>query len=95
MDKAVRDYIDAIPAEHRPLFDRIHRLVFEAFPAATVGFSYNMPTYRVDGHRLFVGVWKHGISIYGWSQGRADAFIARHPALRSGKGRRPCPSTTR
>ena len=45
-----------------------------------------MPTYRVDKHRLFVGVWTHGISIYGWPQGRADDFIARHPSLRTSKG---------
>jgi uncharacterized protein YdhG (YjbR/CyaY superfamily) len=86
MDKAVRDYIEAIPPEHRPLFDRIDRLVFDAFPAATVGISYRMPTYRVGRHRLFVGVWKHGVSIYGWPQGGADRFIARHPTLRTSKG---------
>ncbi|HEV3132889.1 MAG TPA: DUF1801 domain-containing protein [Acidimicrobiales bacterium] len=86
MDKAVRDYIEAIPPEYRPLFDRIDRLVFDAFPAATVGISYKMPTYRVEKHRLFVGVWKHGVSIYGWPQGGADSFIARHPTLRTSKG---------
>ena len=86
MGVAVQDYIEAIPSECRPLFDRIDRLVVGAFPAATVGLSYRMPTYRVDGHRLFVGVWKHGVSIYGWSPGRADGFIARHPSLRTSKG---------
>ena len=86
MDDAVHNYIDAIPPEFRPLFDRIDRLVVGAFPAATVGISYRMPTYRVDGHRLFVGVWTHGISIYGWPQGRVDDFIARHPSLRTSKG---------
>jgi uncharacterized protein YdhG (YjbR/CyaY superfamily) len=86
MDNSVKDYVDAISPEYRPLFDRIDRLVADAFPAATVGLSYRMPTYRVDGHRLFVGVWKHGISIYGWGPGRADGFIARHPSLRTSKG---------
>ena len=86
MDDAVKHYIDAIPPEYRPLFDRIDGLVVDAFPAATVGLSYRMPTYRVDGHRLFVGVWKHGISIYGWPQDRAEDFIARHPSLRTSKG---------
>lgn len=38
-DDAVRDYIDAIVPEHRPLFDRIHRLVFEAHPDAEVVLS--------------------------------------------------------
>jgi uncharacterized protein YdhG (YjbR/CyaY superfamily) len=86
MDKAVRDYVEAIPPEYRPLFDRIDRLVFGAFPTATVGLSYKMPTYRVDRRRLFVGIWKHGVSIYGWPQGGADRFIAHHPTLRTSKG---------
>jgi hypothetical protein len=30
MDDAVRTYVDAIAPEHRPLFDRLHRLVLEA-----------------------------------------------------------------
>lgn len=29
MDDVVRDYIDAIDPEHRPLFDRIHQLILE------------------------------------------------------------------
>ena len=36
MDDAVRAYIDAIAPQHRPLFDRLHRLVLEAHPEAAV-----------------------------------------------------------
>ena len=86
MDEAVRGYIDAIPAEHRPLFDRLHRLILAAHPDATVVLSYKIPTYRVGRRRLYVGVWKHGVSIYGWPQGRDDDFISRHPELRTSKG---------
>jgi uncharacterized protein YdhG (YjbR/CyaY superfamily) len=85
MDDAVRDYVEAIPPEHRPLFDRIHRLVLETRPDATVGLSYKMPVYRVGGRRLFVGVWKHGLSIYGWAQGGDADFLARRPELRGSK----------
>jgi len=86
MDDAVRDYIDAIPPEHRLLFDRLHRLVLEAHPDVAVALSYQMPTYTVGRRRLFVGVWKHGVSIYGWEQGRDAGFTARHPALKTSKG---------
>lgn len=86
MDDAARAYIDAIPPRHRPLFDRIHRLVLEAHPDATLGISYRMPTYRLGGHRLFVGVWKHGVSIYGWGQGGDAGFTARHPELMTSRG---------
>jgi uncharacterized protein YdhG (YjbR/CyaY superfamily) len=86
MDDAAREYIDAIAAEHRPLFDRIHRLVLEIHPDAEVVISYQIPTYKVGRHRLYVGVWKHGVSIYGWEKGRAAGFTARHPELVTSKG---------
>jgi hypothetical protein len=78
-------YIDGIPSEHRPLFDRLHRLILSAQPAATVVLSYRMPTYQAGRRRLYVGAWKHGISLYGWPQGRDGGFTARHPELLSGK----------
>ena len=86
VDDVVRHYIDAIAPEHRPLFDRLHRLDLEAHPDAAVVLSYQMPTYKVGRRRLFVGAWKHGVSIYGWDQGRDAGFTARHPALQTGKG---------
>jgi uncharacterized protein YdhG (YjbR/CyaY superfamily) len=86
MDKVVRDYIDAIAPEHRPLFDRLHRLVLEAHPDAAVVLSYQIPTYKVGRRRLFIGAWKHGVSIYGWQKGGDAGFTARHPELKTSKG---------
>jgi len=86
MDDEVRAYIDAIAPEHRALFDRIHRLVLETHPDATLGLSYQMPIYRVGRRRLFVGAWKHGLSLYGWDQGRDGGFLDRHPELKTSTG---------
>jgi uncharacterized protein YdhG (YjbR/CyaY superfamily) len=86
VDEAVQAYIDEIPARHRPLFDRLHELILEAYPDATVVLSYKMPTYKLGGRRLFVGAWKHGVSVYGWGQGRDAGFIARHPGLKTSTG---------
>jgi uncharacterized protein YdhG (YjbR/CyaY superfamily) len=86
VDDVVRDYIASIAPEHRPLFDRLHRLILEAHPEASVVISYDIPTYKVGRRRLFLGVWKHGVSIYGWSEGRDAGFTARHPELKTGKG---------
>ncbi len=83
---AVRAYIDAIPPEHRPLFDRLHELIVTAHPGAELTLSYRMPTYRAGKRRLFVGAWRHGISIYGWQQDRDGGFSARHPELVTSKG---------
>ncbi len=82
----VQDYIDGIPAEKRPLFDRIHRLILQAHPGAEVTLSYKMPAYKAGHRRLYVGAWKHGISVYGWLQDRDGGFAARHPELVTSKG---------
>jgi uncharacterized protein YdhG (YjbR/CyaY superfamily) len=86
MDDAVQAYIDAISPEHRPLFDRLHRLILQVHPDAAVVLSYQMPTYKLGRSRLFVGVWKHGVSIYGWDQGRDGGFTNRHPELKTSRG---------
>jgi uncharacterized protein YdhG (YjbR/CyaY superfamily) len=86
MDDAVQEYIDGIAAEHRPLFDRLHRLILTEHPDAAVILSYKIPTYTVGARRLHVGAWKHGLSLYGWQRGRDDAFVSRHPALKTSKG---------
>jgi len=86
MDPAVQDYIDAIALEHRPLFERLHRLILEQRPDADVVISYQIPTYKAGKRRLYLGAWKHGVSIYGWPQGRDAGFTARHPDLLTGKG---------
>jgi uncharacterized protein YdhG (YjbR/CyaY superfamily) len=86
VNAAVRQYIDAITPEQRPMFERLHKLILKARPHAEVVISYKMPTYKVGRSRLFVGVWKHGVSIYGWGQGRDAGFMARHPKFVTGKG---------
>jgi hypothetical protein len=86
MDEAVQVYIDGIDPAHRPLFDRVHRLILAAHPDAAVVLSYRMPTYKVGRRRLCVGAWQHGISIYGWQQDRDAGFTDRHPELRTSKG---------
>ena len=82
----MQDYIDAIAPGYRPLFDRLHELILTAHPEATVSLSYQVPAYKVGRRRLYVGVWKHGISIYGWQQDRGDDFTGRHPELQTSKG---------
>lgn len=86
MDDAVEGYIAAIDPGFRPLFDRVHGLILELHPDADVVISYEMPTYKVGGRRLHVGVWRHGVSLYGWGQDAVAGFTARHPQLRTSKG---------
>jgi uncharacterized protein YdhG (YjbR/CyaY superfamily) len=86
MDPAVTDYIAAIPPAQRALFDRIHRLILDTRPDASVVLSYNMPTYRLGDRRLHLGVWKHGVSLYGWKARGDGGFTTRHPHTRTSTG---------
>ncbi len=85
-DPAVQDYIDAITPEHRPLFDRLHRLILQVRPDAAVVLSYQIPAYKAGRRRLYLGAWKHGVSLYGWPQDRDAGFTSRHPELKTSKG---------
>ena len=82
----VRDYMDAIPAGHRPLFDRLHRLIISAGSDVAVSISYKMPTYRAGDRRVYLAAWAHGISVYGWRKDDDGGFVARHPSLRTSTG---------
>jgi uncharacterized protein YdhG (YjbR/CyaY superfamily) len=83
---AVQDYIEAIAPGHRALFSRLHRLILHACPGAQVTLSYKMPAYQAGKRRLYVGAWKHGISVYGSQRDRDGGFSARHPELVTSKG---------
>ncbi len=86
MDDAVQGYIDAIAPDRRPLFDRIHRLILDAHSDVETVISYQMPTYVLGRYRLYVGVWKHGLSFYGWEPGRDAGFADQHSDLVTSKG---------
>ena len=86
MDQDVQRYVDQIAGEHRELFDRVNRLILGAYPDAVVRLSYTIPSYWRGKRKLYVGVWKHGLSVYGWPQGSVEGFVSRHPELRTSKG---------
>jgi len=82
----VQSYLDGIPTAHRPMWDRVERLVRALHPDVELRLTYGMPTFVVGEHRLPVGVWKHGLSLYGLDDSNDAGFIARHPELSSGRG---------
>ena len=86
MDSDVLQYVDQIAGEHRALFDRVNGLILAAYPDVVVKLSYTMPSYWRGRRKLYVGVWNHGLSVYGWPQGTEADFVARHPGLKTSKG---------
>ncbi|RBY85780.1 DUF1801 domain-containing protein [Blastococcus sp. TF02A-30] len=86
MDDDAQTHLDGLDPEGRALFDRLHALVVAAHPGVAVVLRYAMPTYVVGDRQLHVGVWKHGLSLYGWSPERSGGFCDRYPALCGAKG---------
>ncbi len=68
------------------MWDRVERIVRQLHPDVEMRITYDMPTFVVGDHRLPVGVWKHGLSLYGLHESNDAGFIARHPDLSSGRG---------
>jgi uncharacterized protein YdhG (YjbR/CyaY superfamily) len=85
MDEAVQRYIDAIPADRRPLFDRLQALILELHPDAEVVISYQIPTYKTRGGRVSLGPWRDGVSLYTTGPQHIERFKSRHPAIKTGK----------
>jgi hypothetical protein len=81
----VQAYIDDIPGEHRPLFDRLHGLILTADPGAELSLSYKMPAYKSGRRRLYLAAWQHGVSVYGWGPDRDAGFSSRHPEFLASK----------
>ncbi|GAB2915626.1 hypothetical protein GCM10027047_11760 [Rhodococcus aerolatus] len=86
MDDAVRTYLDAADPANLPLWERVAGVVREVAPTAELGLSYGVPTFRVGRGRFHVGLWPHGVSLYGWRADDDGGFLARHPRLRTGRG---------
>jgi uncharacterized protein YdhG (YjbR/CyaY superfamily) len=85
MDEAFERYIDAIPPEQRPLFDRLQSLILELYPDAEIVISYQIPTYKAAGGRVSLGLWKEGVSLYTTDPQHIDEFKSQHPAIKTGK----------
>jgi uncharacterized protein YdhG (YjbR/CyaY superfamily) len=85
VDTSVQRYVDAIPAEQRPLFDRLHSLILELYPDAEVVISYQIPTYKARGGRVSLGLWKDGVSLYTTGPEYVENFRSKHPAIKTGK----------
>lgn len=80
------DYIATLPQERRKRSKAIHRLARKLFPNAACDFSYQMPTYHVDGQFF---AWKsqtHSLSVYTCSAERIAAFMKKHPEIPHGVG---------
>ena len=83
LDQAVQTFIDTIPEAKRPLFDRLQTLILELYPDAEIAISYQIPAYKVGRRRVWLGLWKDGVSLHAID---VETFRQRHPSIKTGKG---------
>lgn len=86
MDEGVRRFFDSVPADKRPLFERLQALVRSLYPGATLALSYGVPTYRVKTGWVALGYWKDGVSVYTNGRHNIEEFRSAHPAVKTGIG---------
>ncbi|WP_069165245.1 iron chaperone [Nocardia altamirensis] len=82
----VDTYIASFPEEVRGILDEIRDTIQRALPDATEAISYDIPTFKVNGHNVvhFAG-WKKHISVYPIPEGDRSFERAIEP-YRAGKG---------
>ena len=68
------------------MWDRVEGIARQLHPGVELRITYGMPTFVVGDRHLPVGVWKHGLSLYGLDESNDGGFIARHPELSTGRG---------
>lgn len=88
MDEALQGYIDSIAAGHRPLFDRLHRLILAVHPDVAVVLSYKIPTYKVG---TAASTWASARR----STGCCACLALRSPTSASSRGARCAPRRLR
>ena len=86
MNKEVQRYIDALPEERRPFFDKLQALILGLYPNAEVLMWYRMPTYRTKSGWVALANQKSYVSLYTNGAHHIAEFKARYPRIKTGTG---------
>jgi len=86
VNRDVKGYFDAVPADKRAYIEKLHALILKQFSQAEVVISYGILMYRVKQGWVGLGCWKGGVSLYTSGTHHLEEFKARHPGVKCGKG---------
>jgi uncharacterized protein YdhG (YjbR/CyaY superfamily) len=84
LNKEVQGYIDSIPEERKPLFNKLKSLILELYPDAEVKMWYRMPTFKVKSGWVALANQKHYVSLYTNSAEHIRKFKAKYPTIKTG-----------
>jgi uncharacterized protein YdhG (YjbR/CyaY superfamily) len=62
--KNIDEYIAAVPAEVRPILEKIRRTIAAAAPDAHETISYRIPAFRLNGILVYFAAFRHHIGLY-------------------------------
>jgi len=82
----VEEYLKTAPAERQARIRKIHSMILDLYPGATVDMTYKMPTYRVGEGWVALGNQKQYISVYTCGYHHIEFFRTKHPKVKTGKG---------
>lgn len=85
MDKEVQQYVEAVPEERKPLFDKLHTLILGLYPDAEIVMSYKIPTYKAKSGWVALANQKQYVSLYTNDENYIAAFKSKHPSIKTGK----------
>jgi uncharacterized protein YdhG (YjbR/CyaY superfamily) len=58
-------YIANCPKDVRPILNKLRQKILDAAPDAEEKISYHMPTFLIDGSKVYFALWKNHIGFYG------------------------------
>src|SRR2546428_7823682 len=62
--KNIYDYVDRFPKETQQLLRKMRLTIRKAAPKAKESISYGMPTFTLDGNRVYFAGYKNHIGFY-------------------------------